>query len=126
MIDAFTDGGYLFLNQPVHSMKAKNRTQLYKDYIGFVFQAYHLIDELNVWENIETPLIYKNVKSSERKALVADILDRFNIVGKKNLFPAQLSGGQQQLVGVARALICKPKLILADEPTGNLNSIQSQ
>ena len=126
MLDDFTSGGYLFLDQVVHSMKERQRSKLYKEYIGFVFQAYHLIDELTVYENIETPLLYKNVKSSERKALVADILDRFNIVGKKDLFPTQLSGGQQQLVGIARALIGKPKLILADEPTGNLNSKQSE
>ena len=126
MLDNFTDGGYVFLNQVVHSMKERQRSKLYKEYIGFVFQAYHLIDELTVYENIETPLLYKNIKSSERKALVADILDRFNIVGKKDLFPTQLSGGQQQLVGIARALIGKPKLILADEPTGNLNSKQSE
>ena len=105
MLDNFTNGGYTFLGEPVHSMKEKNRSKLYKEYIGFVFQAYHLIDELTVWENIETPLLYKNVKSSERKALVADMLDRFNIVGKKDLFPVQLSGGQQQLVGIARGLI---------------------
>ncbi|WP_299256289.1 ABC transporter ATP-binding protein [uncultured Aquimarina sp.] len=125
MLDNFTDGSYTFLDEAVHTMKEKQRSKLYKEYIGFVFQAYHLIDELTVYENIETPLLYKNVKSSERKALVADMLDRFNIVGKKDLFPSQLSGGQQQLVGIARALITKPKLILADEPTGNLNSKQS-
>ena len=126
MLDNFTEGSYTFLDESVYSLKEKQRAKLYKEYIGFVFQAYHLIDELTVYENIETPLLYKNIKSSERKALVADVLDRFNIVGKKDLFPAQLSGGQQQLVGVARALIGKPKLILADEPTGNLNSKQSE
>ena len=125
MLDNFTDGSYIFADEQVHKLKEKQRSKLYKEYIGFVFQAYHLIDELTVYENIETPLLYKNVKSSERKALVADILDKFNIVGKKDLFPTQLSGGQQQLVGIARALISKPKLILADEPTGNLNSKQS-
>jgi len=125
MIDGFNEGEYHFLNESVHSIKEKHRAKLYKEYIGFVFQAYHLIDELTVYENIETPLLYKNVKGSERKALVADMLDRFNIVGKKDLFPSQLSGGQQQLVGIARALISKPKLILADEPTGNLNSKRS-
>ncbi|HKJ49027.1 MAG TPA: ATP-binding cassette domain-containing protein, partial [Christiangramia sp.] len=107
------------------SLKPKKRTEIFNQNIGFIFQAYHLLDDLTVYENIETPLLYKKVKSSERKALVADILDRFNIVGKKDLFPHQLSGGQQQLVGIARALIIKPKLILADEPTGNLNSKQS-
>ncbi|PRP66246.1 ABC transporter ATP-binding protein [Nonlabens agnitus] len=125
MLDGFQEGEYEFLEESVHSLKEKQKSKLYKEYIGFVFQQYHLIDELTVYENIETPLLYKGVKSSERKALVADILDRFNIVGKKDLFPSQLSGGQQQLVGVARALIAKPKLLLADEPTGNLNSAQS-
>jgi len=126
MLDDFDEGSYNFLGEPVHQLKEKQKANLYKEYIGFVFQAYHLIDELTVYENIETPLLYKNIKSSERQALVADILDRFNIVGKKDLFPSQLSGGQQQLVGIARALITKPKLILADEPTGNLNSKQGE
>jgi ABC-type lipoprotein export system ATPase subunit len=126
MLDGFNEGEFEFLGEPVHQMKEKQRTQLYRKFIGFVFQQYHLIDELNVYENIETPLLYQDIKSSERRALVGDMLDRFNMVGKKDLFPSQLSGGQQQLVGIARALIGKPKLILADEPTGNLNSKQSE
>ena len=124
MLDKPSEGEYFFMDQDVMKMKEKHRSEIFKKHIGFVFQAYHLIDELTVYENIETPLIYQNIKSSERKAMVADILDRFQIVGKKDLFPSQLSGGQQQLVGIARALIVKPKLILADEPTGNLNSKQ--
>lgn len=126
MLDEPSEGEYSFMEEDVLKLKEKKRSEIFKKHIGFVFQAYHLIDELTVYENIETPLIYQNIKGSERKAMVADMLDRFQIVGKKDLFPSQLSGGQQQLVGIARALIVKPDLILADEPTGNLNSKQGE
>ena len=124
MLDGDWNGEYYFLEQPVHKLKVKQRNELHKANIGFVFQSYHLIDDLTVFENLEIPLSYKNVPHKERVSLVCDALDRFNIVAKKDLFPSQLSGGQQQLVGVARAVIQKPKLILADEPTGNLHSEQ--
>ena len=126
MLDKPSEGAYQFFDQSVYDLKEKQRTELYKKNIGFIFQAYHLIDELTVYENIETPLLYQSVKSSERKAIVSDMLDKFNIVGKKDLFPSQLSGGQQQLVGIVRALIARPKILLADEPTGNLNSKQGE
>jgi putative ABC transport system ATP-binding protein len=125
LLEEPSEGEYLFLNEPVQKLSEKRRTDLHRNHIGFVFQAYHLIDELTVYENIETPLLYKGVSSSERKSRVAELLDRFNMVAKKDLFPHQLSGGQQQLVGVARALVHQPKVIFADEPTGNLHSEQA-
>jgi putative ABC transport system ATP-binding protein len=126
MLDGEFNGEYYFLDQPVHKLSVKQRAELNKRNIGFVFQQYHLLDSLTVAENLDIPLSYRNVKSSERQAVVADMLDRFHIVGKKDLFPSQLSGGQQQLVAVARAIIANPKLILADEPTGNLHSSQGK
>ena len=126
MLDDPNDGEYYFLDETVHGLNAKRRTELHRQTIGFVFQQYHLIDELTVYENIETPLLYQKIPTSQRKSNVAEMLDRFNIVAKKDLFPAQLSGGQQQLVGIARAIISRPKLLLADEPTGNLNSEQGE
>jgi len=126
MLDTAEEGEYIFEGTAVHALNESRRTALHQQNMGFVFQSYHLIDELTVYENLETPLLYKKVPGGERKSMVADILDRFQIVAKKNLFPSQLSGGQQQLVAVARAVIMQPRVILADEPTGNLNSKQGE
>ena len=126
LLDEPNAGEYHFFDEPVNQLKEKQKVQYHRTHIGFIFQAFHLIDELNVYENIETPLIYRGVKGKERKGMVADLLDRFSIVAKKDLFPSQLSGGQQQLVAVARAIVGNPKLLLADEPTGNLHSEQGK
>ena len=126
MYDQVWEGEFLFSGQAVHQLKPKERSALNKRFVGFVFQQFHLLDDLTVAENLDIPLSYRDIKRSERQALVADALDRFSIVGKKDLFPSQLSGGQQQLVAVARAIIAKPKLLLADEPTGNLHSEQGR
>ncbi len=126
MHDAAWNGEYYFLDHPVHKLSKKDRADLHKRYIGFVFQSYHLIDHLTVYENLDLPLSYRNLPKKERESTVCDTLDRFQIVGKKDLYPTQLSGGQQQLVAVARAIIASPKVILADEPTGNLHTSQGQ
>ncbi len=126
MHDSDWTGEYDLMDHAVHRLSKKDRSELYKRYFGFVFQSYHLLDNLTVYENLEIPLSYRNYKRSERESIVADALDKFNIVGKKDLYPNQLSGGQQQLVGVARAMIANPKVILADEPTGNLHSNQGR
>ena len=126
MLDNGWAGEYCLAENPVHKLNPRQRIELNKRYIGFVFQSYHLLDDLTVAENLDVPLSYRNIKKAERASLVADSLDRFRIVGKKDLFPSQLSGGQQQLVAIARAVIASPKLILADEPTGNLHSAQGE
>jgi ABC-type lipoprotein export system ATPase subunit len=126
MHDTAWSGEYYFMEQPVHRLSTKQRSELHKAHIGFVFQSYHLLDNLTVYENLEIPLSYRNVGRKDRQGLVAEVLDRFQIVGKKDLYPNQLSGGQQQIVGVARAVIAKPQVLLADEPTGNLHSAQGK
>ncbi len=126
MLDDGWSGEYYFLDEPVHKLDRKKRADLSRKYVGFVFQSYHLLDNLTVYENLDVPLSYRNLPRSQRASIIADTLDRFQIVGKKDLFPNQLSGGQQQLVGVARAVAGKPRVILADEPTGNLHSSQAK
>jgi ABC-type lipoprotein export system ATPase subunit len=126
MHDTAWSGEFYFDDQPVHKIGKKERADLRNKNVGFVFQSYHLLDNLTVYENLEIPLSYRDIKKSERQSIVCDVLDRFNIVGKRDLYPTQLSGGQQQLVGVARAVIANPKIILADEPTGNLHSDQGR
>ena len=126
MLDADWRGEYHLFDHAVHALRPRHRIELNKEYIGFVFQQYHLLDDLTVYENLEIPLSYRNVKRKDRQAIVADALDRFQIVGKKDLYPNQLSGGQQQLVAVARAVIAEPRVILADEPTGSLHSSQGR
>src|SRR5947209_16573317 len=126
MHDSSWTGEYFLMDHPIHKMNKKDRLELYKKYFGFVFQSYHLIDSLTVYENLDIPLSYRNIKRGERESIVGDTLDRFQMVGKKDLYPNQLSGGQQQLVAIARAVIANPRLILADEPTGNLHSAQGK
>jgi putative ABC transport system ATP-binding protein len=126
MHDSDWTGEYYFAGHPVHRLAPKDRARLHKQHIGFVFQSYHLLDHLTVYENLDVPLSYRDVRKGDRDSMVCDVLDRFNIVGKKDLYPSQLSGGQQQLVAVARAVIANPKVILADEPTGNLHSSQGR
>ena len=126
LLDAPSAGEYMIYEKSVLDLKENAKVEFHRNFMGFIFQAYHLIEDMTVYENIETPLIYKNVKVRDRQAMVADLLDRFNIVAKKDLYPQQLSGGQQQLVGIARAIAGKPRLLLADEPTGNLHSSQGE